>query len=424
MVVEACLGEADVGLRCKAVQALGTLKPAALRLHTGALAGRLQSEADPRALRQLLVVLKQLKPADTVHHAPQVLLMLAHADQLVRAAAMQLLGQLGASDRVKAVNELSSSAPAVSNASVFAQCIAADGGDGHASVRRAALAALAEAGEAALRQHVQTILHRLEDEDNDVRCSALETLGRLSSQQLAQHVQAVGQLLLVPAVQLAALSTLGKLLPQQVPSVISIVSQVSSLLSEKQHEAEPEVRKAARSLFTAEVVTALLTQQHATALLTQQHAVSWLTFFGTEPLLAVQHAGLVVQHCLEGRAADGAVRCAGIKMLGTLEPESLAQHVTPIASRLADSDEVVRDAAVTALEKLDESVLASHADAFAVPLQSPDQAVLDAVTRGLRPLVISRLLEQRCGQPRVRSIRSHTPLIAAPRRCTAWLPFL
>ena len=235
-------------------------------------------------------------------------------------------------------------------------------------VRQAVVQTLGKLEPAMLAQHGEALVARLEDRNWGVREAVVKTLGKLEPATLEQHGAALVARLAdsVSSVRLAVLETLGKLEP-------ATFAQHGAALVARLEDRNWGVREAVvKTLGKLEPATLA---QHGAALVARLEHISDV---GIEQ---------EVDHVWRTRPPrEGSVHQAVVKMLGMLEPATLAQHGAALVARLEHSDAGVRQAVVQILGKLEPSTLAQHGAALVARLKDSDEGVREAVVQTLGKL--------------------------------------
>ena len=152
------LEDSDWRVRCNALKALGSLEPAALAQHAGAMVARLEdSQSNVREVA--LKALAKLEPAALAQHADAVVARLEDSVDGVRGEALSTLSKLEPMTLAQ-----------------HAGGVVARLEDSHWQVRKMALETMAKLEQTTLAQHAGAVVARLKDSDWRVRVRALDVV--------------------------------------------------------------------------------------------------------------------------------------------------------------------------------------------------------------------------------------------------------
>jgi len=235
-------------------------------------------------------------------------------------------------------------------------------------VRQEAVKTLGKLEPGTLAQHGAALVARLEHPDVGVRQAVVQTLGKLEPAMLAQHGEALVARLEDRnwGVREAVVKTLGKLEPA------TLAQHGAALVARLEHISDVGIEQEVDHVWRTRPPREGSVHQAVVKMLGM-----------LEPATLAQHGAALVARL---EHSDAGVRQAVVQILGKLEPSTLAQHGAALVARLKDSDEGVREAVVQTLGKLEPATLAQHGEALVARLEDSNAYVRRTVVETLGKL--------------------------------------
>jgi len=236
-------------------------------------------------------------------------------------------------------------------------------------VRRAAVETLGRLASGNLLNHVPKIVSLLEDDDDAVRTAAVDTLGKLD--------EGEGDTGQPSANGSRGLTTLDKLLP-----ALSLLNRMDAK-ELAQHKLQPDA-------FSDEILNAIKLLADPTNHAVRQPAMQIISRLA--PSALAHHAELL--HWLMSDEAPQ-VRKAAVESIGRLPPSSALRYAEAMRARLEDVDNHVRLATLKMVGKLhgDRSMSHDMTSSVVARLADPDRYVRAAVRQQLGRLDAGALRE-------------------------------
>ena len=254
-------------------------------------------------------------------------------------------------------------------------------------MRCQALKTLSKLNPAALAQHADAVVARLDDSESGVRDLALHTLGQLEPAALVQHADAVVARLddsNAKEERIRALETLGTL------ELNHVLNEHWEAVFDASNDEDDDVCKQAfltlRKIMHPEgfdeMVEETVEDLDSDVSLDRYSALRCLGNMGAEVI--AQNADAVIARLAD---SDADVRVLALGALGALELAALASHAGAVVGALEDDDHEVRWEALDVLGKLEPDTLAQHTDAVAARRDDSDsEADVDVRGKALETL--------------------------------------